>query len=103
MSDPLRRRRYRVAGDSMYPRFRDGDEIEVALDAYDGDSSGPQPGEIVLARHPLKRGVEMVKRVLRVEDDGRVFVVGDAPLESRDSRGFGPLAPDLILGRVVDQ
>ena len=82
----------------MYPLLRDGDEIDVDLDAYRGGA--PRPGDVVLARHPLKRGVEMVKRVLRVEEDGRVFLVGEDPLESRDSRGFGAVRPELILGRV---
>jgi len=82
----------------MYPLLRDGDEVDVDLDAF--REGGPCPGDVVLARHPFKRGVEMVKRVLRIEEDGRVFLLGDDPIESRDSRGFGPLPPDLILGRV---
>jgi nickel-type superoxide dismutase maturation protease len=99
MTESRRRRRYRVAGDSMYPLLRDGDEIEVDLDAYrDG---GPEPGDVVLVRHPFKRGVEMVKRVLRIEGDGRVFLIGEDPLESRDSRGFGPVRGELVLGRVL--
>ena len=99
MTENSRRRRYRVAGDSMYPLLRDGDEIEVDLDAYRGGA--PEPGDVVLARHPFKRGVELVKRVLRIEEDGRVFLVGDDPHESRDSRGFGALPPGHVLGRVI--
>ncbi len=82
----------------MYPVLRDGAEVEVDLDAYcDGP---PLPGDLVLAQHPFKPDVTLVKRVLRVESDGRVFVVGEDVTGSSDSRGFGALRPDLILGRV---
>ena len=98
MSDARRRRRFRVSGDSMYPVLRDGDEVDVDLDAF--RSRAPSPGEIVLARHPFKRDTVMVKRVARIESDGRVFVVGEDPLGSSNSRGFGALSPDAILGLV---
>jgi len=98
MNETRHRRRFRVSGDSMYPALRDGDEVEVDLDAF--RHRGPRPGEIVLARHPFKRETVMVKRVARIEDDGRVFVVGEDPLCSSDSRGFGALAPESILGLV---
>ena len=96
--DESRRRRYRVSGDSMFPALRDGDEVDVDLAAF--RSREPRPGEIVLARHPFKRETVIVKRVARIESDGRVFLVGDDPLGSSDSHGFGAVAPDAIVGLV---
>jgi type IV secretory pathway protease TraF len=43
----------------------------------------------------------MIKRVARVTPDGRLFVVGDNPSESTDSRTFGALPPSQILGKVT--
>ncbi len=57
--------------------------------------------DIVLARHPFVRDTEIVKRVLRIEEGDRVFLVGEDPVESSDSRGFGALAPESVLGRVL--
>ncbi len=82
----------------MYPTLRDGDEIWVDLDAY--TTTTPAPGDVVLARHPYQRDVEILKRVTRVHPDGSIEVRGDEPIESTDSRSFGPLRPDAILGRV---
>ena len=43
----------------------------------------------------------MVKRVHRVNDDGSVFVVGDNPHASTDSREFGSVARGAVVGRVI--
>ena len=45
-----------------------------------------------MAQHPLKPNVVVVKRVLRVESNGDLFLVGDNPdpLASEDSHNFGP-------------
>ncbi len=92
--------RVKISGDSMYPTYRDGDEVEVDIDAY-ADGALPDPGDIVLATHPFKRGVHIVKRVRELTAEGRVFLVGDASVESSDSRSFGALRPEQILGKVV--
>lgn len=84
----------------MYPTLRDGDVVTVDRTAY--EHTIPAVGELVLARHPFKSGVLMVKRVHAVTDDGRIELRGDLPSESEDSRGFGALSPDRILGRIVD-
>jgi hypothetical protein len=42
-----------------------------------------------------------VKRVLRVDPDGRVWVEGDNPFASTDSRTLGPLPADAVSGRVL--
>lgn len=83
----------------MYPTLRDGDEILVDPRAL--QHRAPEPGEIVLALHPFKTGVHMVKRVWAVMPDGRVVLRGDERIESSDSRSFGPVSRALILGLVT--
>lgn len=93
-----RRRLHRVRGHSMAPGLREGDL--VVLDPRAFHHRAPRPGEVVVVRHPY-RGVHLVKRVATVGNDGRIRVVGDAADESTDSRTFGAIAPDRVLGRVT--
>lgn len=91
-----KRRRFRVVENSMLPTFRDGDEVLVAV----GEKRPFSPGDIVIAQHPLK-AMKLIKRVDKVLEDGRLFLLGDNPTASSDSRAFGPVAPHLIVGRVT--
>jgi len=82
----------------MEPTLSDGDLLLVDPRAF--SNRAPRPGEIIVARHPY-RGVHMVKRVATVTNEGRVRVVGDNPEASTDSRAWGALRPDRILGKVT--
>lgn len=93
------RRRFRVTGASMYPLLRPGDEVLVDPRAY--RKMPPRPGDIIVMRHPFRKGVRVVKRVTEVFEDGRFLVRGDDPLESEDSRTFGAVAPESIIGKVT--
>lgn len=79
----------------MYPVLTGGDKVMVA------PSSSVRVGDIVLAAHPFKESVRMIKRVSEITSEGRYFLVGDNPLESSDSRSFGAVSGDLIIGRVT--
>jgi nickel-type superoxide dismutase maturation protease len=92
--------RVQISGDSMYPTYSDGEIVEVDTEAY-AEGQLPEPGDVVLATHPFKRDVHLVKRVRELTEDGRVFLVGDAGIESADSRGFGALRRERILGKVI--
>lgn len=83
----------------MLPAYRGGDEVLVDAGAY--DDLPPRPGDVVLAVHPFQAGVRIVKRVQRITPEGRIVLVGDNPSESTDSRSFGALRPDQILGKLV--
>jgi len=91
-----RRRRVRVAGDSMVPALRDGDHVLV-----DEGRRDPLPGALVWITHPDRPELAMVKRVLRVEDGGALYVVGDNAAASTDSRQLGALDRALLRGTVV--
>ena len=95
----LRRRTlHRVRGSSMEPTLSDGDLLLVDPRAF--SNRPPRPGEIIVARHPY-REVHMVKRVATITCTGRIRVIGDNPEDSTDSRAWGSVGPDRILGRVT--
>jgi nickel-type superoxide dismutase maturation protease len=83
----------------MLPTLAPGDPILVDLGAY--RRAPPRPGEVVLARHPYRTDLRMVKRVVSLAADGRCALAGDNPEESTDSRAFGLLPEERVLGRVV--
>ena len=77
----------------MEPALTDGDTVLV------DPRGGAVPGDIVLALHPLERDTRVLKRVDHITQDGRVFLKGDGTT-STDSRDFGALSSDQILGVV---
>jgi nickel-type superoxide dismutase maturation protease len=95
------RRRFRVTGLSMLPLLQPGDEILVNFKAY--RNQPPQPGDIIVAQHPYKPQTRIVKRVTEVRPDGSCFVKGDNPAESTDSRAFGWMSAQQILGQVTSR
>ena len=96
-----RRWRFRVTGASMSPTLESGDELIVDARAF--RKRPPRVGDIVVARHPFRADVKVVKRVTAVTETNHFFLQGDnpSPLESSDSRSFGPLPISHILGRVT--
>ncbi len=91
-------RRYRIDGESMRPVLEPGVLVLVDRDAF--RSVSPKPGDIVAARHPYRRDVTIVKRVEAIEPDGSCRLTGDNPAASTDSRCFGIVRADRVLGRV---
>jgi len=95
-------RPFTVHGRSMEPTLRSGDRVLVDLRAYRHDP--PLVGDLVLVRVP--HGPTVVKRVAGLPEasDGagrRVWVLGDNPSESLDSRAFGAIPADRVVGRAV--
>ena len=90
-----RRRIFRVQGDSMLPTLRDGDAVMIA------PSRSIEPGDVVLASHPYKSSVKILKRVNGIDGEGRYSLTGDNPAESTDSRTFGSLPIEYIQGKAV--
>lgn len=56
-------------------------------------------GDVVLATHPYKNS-NIVKRIAAISLDGKVSLIGDNPSESTDSRAFGEVSLDCLIGKV---
>lgn len=98
----LRRRTLiRVTGDSMRPTLSSGDMVLVNPSAY--NNATPQVGDMVLARHPYQRDLTIIKRVAEVTAEGRFVLHSDNPKGGTDSRAFGTLAPERIIGKVTSR
>lgn len=83
-----------VAGQSMAPTYSPGDWLLVLWGgAY-------RAGQVVLVERENQPGVFLIKRVLR-EVDGMYWVEGDNTAESTDSRQWGSVGSQEIVGRVL--
>ncbi|OHA48991.1 MAG: nickel-type superoxide dismutase maturation protease [Candidatus Terrybacteria bacterium RIFCSPLOWO2_01_FULL_58_14] len=91
-------RRFRVEGHSMEPCFRWGDRVLV--ERWSFTKRWPREGEVVAVRHPFRRERVLIKRVACVWEDGQCFVIGENPSDSHDSRHFGAVQREDVIGRV---
>ncbi|GAA1351597.1 nickel-type superoxide dismutase maturation protease [Streptomyces beijiangensis] len=84
-----------VVGPSMVPTLRHGDQVLVHYGAP------LRPGDVTVLRHPLQQDLLIVKRLIERREDGGWWVLGDSPAENAlDSRVFGTVPEELVLGRV---
>jgi signal peptidase I len=61
--------------------------------------AAPRPGEIVVFYTP--EGNLAVKRCDTSDDKNTFFALGDNTLHSYDSRNYGPIRADNIIGKVL--
>jgi nickel-type superoxide dismutase maturation protease len=85
----------------MLPLLKPGDEVLVDPTAY--RDSLPHVGDIIIARHPQRPGLKMIKRVDAIIRDELVVLKGDNSSESTDSRIFGPVTREYLVGRVTSR
>lgn len=57
-------------------------------------------GDVVVARRPDRPELEIIKRIQAIDGDGAIFLVGDNPSSSTDSRQFGAVPRERIVARV---
>jgi nickel-type superoxide dismutase maturation protease len=81
----------------MAPELQHRDDVLAKL------GSSICVGDVVVARHPYKASTLLIKVVASFDDTGRAYIVGINPKESTDSRMFGTLPPQLIIGRVTSR
>ena len=89
------RHKYICEGKSMNPTLKDGEVVLVDREAE------IEVGDIVVAKHPFEKNVEIVKRVKRINEQGNYFLIGDNLEDSNDSRHFGAVTREYIKGKVV--
>ncbi|MGH9040923.1 MAG: nickel-type superoxide dismutase maturation protease [Acidimicrobiia bacterium] len=87
-------RRIEISGESMAPTLEPGDRILVVR------AGRPRPGDIVACVDPREPNRTIVKRVAGV--DGQEYtILGDNFDASTDSRHFGPINANSIIGHVI--
>ncbi|HEY6537885.1 MAG TPA: nickel-type superoxide dismutase maturation protease [Candidatus Dormibacteraeota bacterium] len=87
-----------VAGPSMGPLLPEGAWILVRAQG----AAGPRLGQVVVAEHPSRPGLELVKRVAAVSSERQLlWLAGDNRDASTDSDDFGPVPWRLLRGVVL--
>lgn len=82
----------RVVGASMLPTFRQG---EIVVGSTNVEQL--QVGDVVMVEH---EGLEKIKRVADTRP-GEVFLLGDNPSASSDSRSFGWLSDKSVKAKII--
>ncbi|MDH4279441.1 MAG: nickel-type superoxide dismutase maturation protease [Acidimicrobiia bacterium] len=90
-----RRRRIRVTGTSMAPTLAAGEFVLV------DPHRRPSIGEVVVARHPHDDELLIVKRLTGRSPDDRLTLSSDNPTAGTDSRVWGPVDADRLVGVVT--
>ncbi|HEY2551442.1 MAG TPA: nickel-type superoxide dismutase maturation protease [Streptosporangiaceae bacterium] len=93
--------RVAVAERSMEPSLRPGDWLIVRRRMRAGEPPQIRPGQIVVARHPGRPSMLIVKRAVRQQADGWWLESDNPGAGAVDSTRFGPVPPGLIEGTVL--
>jgi nickel-type superoxide dismutase maturation protease len=87
--------RVAVAERSMEPALRPGDWLLVRR------TRRVRAGRVVVARHPGKPAMLLVKRAARRDGSGWWLESDNPDAGAVDSRRFGAVAPELIVGTLL--
>ena len=81
----------------MQPTLEPGDRVPVRRL---GRKPTPSLGSVVVTWHPQRSKLRLIKRLKSVEETG-LWLLGDNPGESTDSRQLGAVPTSLLIGEVV--
>jgi signal peptidase I len=100
-----------VSGKSMEPTFHNGDYLIVDELSYNFNE--PQKNDVIIFRYPLEPSKYYIKRIEglpgeKIKTNGKeitlgeneYYVLGDNRGASSDSRSWGPLKENFIVGRA---
>jgi nickel-type superoxide dismutase maturation protease len=93
--------RVAVAERSMLPALQPGDWLLVLRPVLAGRQLRIRPGQVVIARHPGRPDLLLVKRAARREPAGWWLESDNPGAGAVDSRRFGLVRPELVEGRVL--
>jgi nickel-type superoxide dismutase maturation protease len=93
--------RVAVAERSMQPALEPGDWLLVRRAIRAGRPPRVRPGQVVVARHPGRPELLLVKRAARPAGGGWWLSSDNPGAGAVDSRAFGPVPAPLIEGRVL--
>lgn len=101
-----------VSGASMEPTFKNGDYLIVDELSY--QFNGPQKNDVIIFHYPLDPSKYFIKRVEgvpgeKINTNGKeitlkeneYYVLGDNRGASSDSRIWGPVTKNFIVGRAL--
>ena len=91
------RQHLRVVGTSMERTLKEGDL--VTYKKLNPKNIDLEIGDIVVASHPKTKNKLIIKRIHRISHN-KFDLRGDNSLSSTDSREFGLIELDLIIGKV---
>ncbi len=87
----------KVTGQSLQPEYSEGDFVLVSKILF--FFGRPRPGSVIAFHHPTYQ--TLIKRVERVSSDGRDLFVLGTHRDSVDSRRFGPIGRESVIGQVL--
>ena len=87
----------KVSGDSLLPVYQEGDFVVVSTVPL--LFGAPKRGDIIVFRHALYG--TMIKMVEAVAPGGEEFSVVGTHADSVDSRRFGPISRQDVVGKVI--
>jgi nickel-type superoxide dismutase maturation protease len=88
--------RFKIIGHSMQPQIEDGQSVLVSEIPY--WFKKPRINDIVAFKENY--GQVLIKRISEIRN-GKYFVKGDNKEDSLDSRRFGVISGDKIIGKVI--
>ncbi len=71
----------------------------MLLEPHAYDHAVPQVGDIVVVYHPEQLDLKIIKRVGELLGNG-LFLTSDNASAGSDSRQFGAVGLDMVIGRV---
>ncbi|MBI2543556.1 MAG: nickel-type superoxide dismutase maturation protease [Candidatus Aenigmarchaeota archaeon] len=89
--------RFRIEDKSMEPAFKSGDYVIVNKIFY--SFKQPAKGDVIVLKHPIEKKY-LMKRIALATNSNEYYVIGDNKNYSQDSRHFGSVKKDLIIGKV---
>jgi len=87
----------KVTGDSLYPAYRQGDFVLITKIPFLLNSI--RRGDVIVFEHPAYG--TLIKRVESVSADRGVYYVLGVHENSVDSRQFGPVDRQALVGKVI--